>query len=134
MRHVKFLKDAAGLAALMEKHAALLRPRFEAVLDTLDRELSDTGMGDWLAPRGGYFISFNTRPGLAREVVKLAADIGVALTPAGATYPYGNDPDDCNIRLAPSYPSLGDVQATADAFVLCVKLATVRQVVAACGV
>lgn len=127
LRHVKLLKDAAGLAALMEGHADLLRPRFEAVLKTLDRELSGSGMGEWLSPQGGYFISFNTRPGLAREVVKLAADIGVALTPAGATFPYGNDPEDSNIRLAPSYPSLEDVQATADAFVLCVKLATIRQ-------
>jgi DNA-binding transcriptional MocR family regulator len=130
LRHVRLLKDSAGLEALMKKHAALLRPRFEAVLATLDRELAGTGMGEWLAPSGGYFISFTTRPGLAREVVKLAADIGVALTPAGSTYPYGNDPQDSNIRLAPSYPSLGEVQATADAFALCVKLATVRQLLA----
>lgn len=127
LRHVKLLQDSAGLAALMGKHAALLRPRFDAVLETLERELAGTGMGEWLSPQGGYFISYETRPGLAKEVVRLAADIGVALTPAGATYPYGNDPQDSNIRLAPSYPSLEDVQATADAFVLCVKLATVRQ-------
>ncbi|QFU77950.1 aminotransferase class I/II-fold pyridoxal phosphate-dependent enzyme [Halioglobus maricola] len=127
LRHVKLLQSAAGIAAHMEKHAELLRPRFAAVLATLESELGGTGMGEWLSPEGGYFISFNTRPGLAREVVKLAADIGVALTPAGATYPYGNDPEDSNIRLAPSYPSLEDVQATAEAFVLCVKLASIRQ-------
>lgn len=130
LRHVRHLGDTAGLTALMERHAALLRPRFEAVLETLDRELSGTGMGEWFSPQGGYFISFDTRPGLAKEVVRLATDIGVALTPAGATFPYGNDPEDSNIRLAPSYPSLEDVQATADAFVLCVKLATIRQVLA----
>jgi DNA-binding transcriptional MocR family regulator len=127
LRHVRFLGDRAGLEALMTQHAALLRPRFEAVLATLEQELAGTGMGEWQTPRGGYFISFNTRPGLAREVVQLAADIGVALTPAGATFPYGNDPEDSNIRLAPSFPSLEEVQATAEAFVVCVKLASVRQ-------
>jgi DNA-binding transcriptional MocR family regulator len=127
LRHVRFLKSAEGIAAHMEQHAALLRPRFDAVLATLERELAGTGMGEWLAPEGGYFISFNTRPGLAAAVVKLASDVGVALTPAGATFPYGNDPEDRNIRLAPSFPSLQDVQATAEAFVLCVKLASVRQ-------
>ena len=84
-------------------------------------------MGEWQSPRGGYFISFNTRPGLAKEIVKLAADIGVALTPAGATFPYGEDPEDSNIRLAPSFPSLEDVKATAEAFVVCVKLATLKK-------
>ncbi len=127
LRHVKLLQSPAGIAAHMEKHATLLRPRFAAVLSTLDAELADTGMGDWFSPEGGYFISFNTRPGLAKEVVKLAGDIGVALTPAGATYPYGNDPEDSNIRLAPSYPSLEDVRATAEAFIVCVKLASIRQ-------
>ncbi len=127
LRHVKLLQDSDGLSAHMQQHAALLRPRFEAVLQTLERELAGTGMGEWLTPEGGYFISFTTRPGLAKEVVRLASDIGVALTPAGATYPYGEDPEDSNIRLAPSYPSLEDVQATAEAFALCVKLASVRQ-------
>jgi DNA-binding transcriptional MocR family regulator len=127
LRHVKLLQDKAGIHAHMEKHAALLRPRFEAVLATLERELAGTGMGEWISPRGGYFISFNTRPGLAKEVVRLAAQIGVALTPAGATFPYGEDPQDSNIRLAPTYPSLEDVASAAEAFAVCVKLATVRQ-------
>jgi len=127
LRHVRFFRDAAGIRSHMDQHAALLRPRFEAVLATLERELAGSGMGDWISPQGGYFISFDTRPGLAREVVRLAAGIGVALTPAGATFPYGEDPDDKNIRLAPSYPSLEDVEATAAAFALCVKLASVRQ-------
>lgn len=133
LRHVRLLRDMDGLQAHMQQHAALLRPRFVAVLQTLESQLAGTGMGEWLTPQGGYFISFTTRPGLAREVVRLASAIGVALTPAGATYPYGHDPRDSNIRLAPSYPSLDDVQATADAFVLCVKLASVRQQLATRG-
>ena len=127
LRHVRLLQDNAWIHAHMDKHAALLRPRFEAVLATLERELAGTGMADWISPRGGYFISFDTRPGLAKEVVRLAADIGVALTPAGATFPYGEDPEDSNIRLAPTYPSLEDVASAAEAFAVCVKLATVRQ-------
>ena len=127
LRHVKLLKDADGVAAHMRKHADILRPRFDAVLATLEQGLAGTGMGEWQAPRGGYFISFNTRPGLAREVVRLAGEIGVALTPAGATFPYGNDPEDSNIRLAPSFPSLEEVKETARAFVICVKLASLRQ-------
>lgn len=127
LRHVKLLQDADGIAAHMQNHADLLKPKFEAVLATLDRELAGTGMGQWTVPKGGYFISFNTRPGLAHEVVRLASDIGVALTPAGATFPYGEDPENSNIRLAPSYPSLEDVKATAEAFAICVQLASVRQ-------
>ncbi len=129
LRHVRFLKDRPTIEAHMEKQAALIRPRFEAVLDTLDRELADTGMGSWTRPRGGYFISFDTRPGLAKEVVGLADAIGVKLTPAGATFPYGKDPEDRNIRLAPTFPSLDDVQASIEAFVLCVKLASVKQAI-----
>lgn len=127
LRHVRFLRDGETLAAHMARHAALIRPRFEVVLDTLERELGGTGMGSWNAPRGGYFISFDTLPGLAREVVRLAGEIGVKLTPAGATWPYGRDPQDSNIRLAPTYPALRDVEATVEAFVVCVKLATVSQ-------
>jgi aspartate/methionine/tyrosine aminotransferase len=127
LRHVRFLRDPATIAAHMEQHAALLQPRFECVLATLERELGDADMGSWTRPRGGYFISFDTRPGLAREVVDLAARIGVKLTPAGATFPYGRDPEDRNIRLSPSFPALEEVQASIDAFVLCVKIATLQQ-------
>jgi DNA-binding transcriptional MocR family regulator len=127
LRHVRFLRDEETLAAHMRKHELLIRPRFEAVLETLDRELAGTGMGRWTVPRGGYFISFDTLPGLAREVVRLADGIGVKLTPAGATWPYGRDPEDRNIRLAPTFPSLEDVQETVAAFVVCVKLASVRR-------
>ena len=127
LRHLRFLRDRETLAAHMARHADLVRPRFEVVLEILERELGGNGMGDWTQPRGGYFISFDTRPGLARTVVDMAAAIGVKLTPAGATFPYGNDPDDTNIRLAPTYPAVDEVRSAAQAFALCVQLASVRQ-------
>lgn len=126
LRHVRFLQDSATLSAHMERHAALLRPRFDAVLETLERELEGTGMGSWTRPRGGYFISFDALPGLATEIVELAARVGVKLTPAGATFPYGRDPEDRNIRLAPSFPAQEDVQACAEVFALCVKIASIK--------
>ena len=126
-RHVHFLKDPAGIAAHMAKHADLLKPRFDAVLSALDAELGDHSMGRWTVPQGGYFVSFDTLPGLASAVVKLAADAGVKLTPAGATWPYGRDPQDSNIRLAPSFPSVDDIRTAMAVFTCCVKLATVRQ-------
>ena len=130
-RHVALLKDYAGVLDHMDGHAALLRPRFAAVLDTLERELAGTGMGSWSRPRGGYFVSFDTRPGLAKEVVRLAAEAGVKLTPAGATFPYGKDPADSNIRIAPSFPTLAEIERAMEVFVVCVKLASVRQRLAA---
>ncbi|CAA0112172.1 Putative aminotransferase/MSMEI_6121 [Halioglobus japonicus] len=126
LRHVRFLSDMDTLAKHMANHAAIIRPRFECVLDTLSRELAGTGMGEWTSPQGGYFIAFNTLPGLARNVVQLADAIGVKLTPAGATFPYGKDPEDSNIRLSPTYPSLDDLNAAIEAFVVCVKLASIE--------
>ncbi|MCL4104246.1 UNVERIFIED_CONTAM: hypothetical protein GTU68_035108 [Idotea baltica] len=127
LRHVKFLQDKQHAMQHMAKHAEIIAPRFACVLDTLNSELSGTGMAQWTKPEGGYFISFNSLPGLAKHIVKLASDIGVKVTPAGATFPYGKDPTDSNIRLAPTYPSLQDVQAAMSAFVICVKLASVEQ-------
>lgn len=127
LRHVRFLQNTENISTHMAKHADILRPRFERILKTLDAELAGTEMGSWTRPEGGYFVSFDSRPGLAKKIVRLASDIGVKLTPAGATYPYGDDPQDCNIRLAPSFPSLADVQACVDVFVVCVKLASVQQ-------
>lgn len=127
LRHVHFLKDQANLAEHMLKHAAILAPKFDAVLSKLDSELSGTGMGSWTSVQGGYFVSFDALPGLARTIVQLSAAAGVKLTPAGATFPYGNDPDDKNIRLAPSFPTIEDIEKTMEVFVLCVKLASVRQ-------
>jgi DNA-binding transcriptional MocR family regulator len=127
LRHLKLLPDLAALRAQMRQHAALLRPRFDLVLRHLREGLAGTGMGDWTEPQGGYFISFNTLQGLAREVVRLAAEVGVKLTPAGATWPYGKDPEDRNIRLAPSFPGLAEIDRAMQVFVLCVQLASVRQ-------
>ena len=127
LRHVRFLKDSGTLAAHMASHADIIRVRFDSVLETLHSELAGKGMGSWTTPRGGYFISFDTLPGLAREVVQLAADIGVKLTPAGATFPYGKDPQDCNIRLSPTFPTEQAVKDAVAAFVVCVQLATLRK-------
>lgn len=126
-RHVTFLKDHAGLLAHMDSHAELLRPRFTAVLDALERGLGGTGMGSWSRPRGGYFVSFDTLPGLAKEVVRLAAEAGVKLTPAGSTHPYGKDPEDRNIRIAPSFPTIAEIERAMEVFVVCVQLASIRQ-------
>lgn len=127
LRHMRFLPDINALKTHMEKHADLLRPRFAVVLKSLESEFGDNDLLEWETPEGGYFVSVNTRPGLAKQVVNLAGEIGVKLTPAGATYPYGNDPQDCNIRLAPSFPSMEDISLTMDVFATCVKLASVRQ-------
>ena len=127
LRHVRFLKDSETLSGHMSRHAALLKPRFDAVLSTLERELAGSGMGSWTTPQGGYFVSFDALPGLASEIVALAGNVGVKLTPAGATFPYGKDPDNCNIRLSPSFPAQDDVQASVDVFVLCVKIASIKQ-------
>lgn len=126
LRHVRFLQNSETLAAHMARHAELLKPRFDCVLETLERELGGTGMGTWTRPRGGYFVSFDALPGLAQEIVDLAGRIGVKLTPAGATFPYGRDPDNRNIRLSPSFPSLEDLRTSMEAFVVCVQLASVK--------
>lgn len=124
LRHVKFIKSIDNLHGLMKKHAELLKPRFDAVLTRLQ---ALEGLGSWTVPQGGYFISFDTLPGLAKTVVKLAAEAGVKLTPAGATYPYGKDPQDTNIRLAPSFPKVEEIAKATDVFVACVKLASVQR-------
>ncbi len=127
LRHVRFFGDLDGLHAHMKKHADLLRPKFEAVLDELDRELGGLGIGTWVKPRGGYFISFYSMPGCAKSIVAKCKALGVIMTDAGATYPYGNDPLDSNIRIAPSFPSPEEMAMAAKVFVLCVKLASVEK-------
>ncbi|MBD2858737.1 aminotransferase class I/II-fold pyridoxal phosphate-dependent enzyme [Spongiibacter sp. KMU-158] len=131
LRHVRLLKDSNGLAAHMRQHANVLKPRFDIVLNSLQENLADTGMMQWTVPQGGYFVSVDTLPGLAKKVVAMAAEAGVKLTPAGATYPYGKDPQDCNIRIAPSVPTLDEIAKAMDVFVCCVKLASVQQKLAA---
>ncbi len=130
LRHAHFLPDRDSLLAHMQKHAALLQPRFDAVLTALQDAFANTDLGSWETPQGGYFVSFDTRPGCARETVRLAAEAGVKLTPAGATFPYGDDPQDRNIRIAPSVPSIEEVVGAMEVFVVCVKLASVRRALA----
>ena len=130
LRHVKFFKNIDGLHEHMRKHAAILRPKFEMVLNTLDRELGGLGIGEWTKPHGGYFISFDSMEGCAKAIVAKAKEAGVVLTGAGATYPYGKDPKDSNIRIAPSFPTPEDLGKAAEVFVLCVKLTSVEKLLA----
>lgn len=130
LRHVRYFKNGDGLRAHMRKHAEFLRPKFDAVLEILDRELTGLGAGSWMKPMGGYFISFDAVPGCAKAIVNKCKEAGVVLTGAGATYPYGKDPDDSNIRIAPSYPTLEELKQAAELFALCAKLATVEKLLA----
>lgn len=127
LRHVRLLKNQSGLEEHMRAHASVLKPRFDIVLKHLDSAFGDNELLSWTAPEGGYFVSVDTLPGLAKQVVALAAAAGVKLTPAGATFPYGNDPEDCNIRIAPSVPTLEEIDQAMAVFVTCVKLASVQQ-------
>ena len=124
--HVLFLKDAAGVRAHMAKHAAIVRPRFELVLEKLEAGLAGLGIASWTRPRGGYFVSFDGPAGSAKAIVALCKELGVTLTGAGATYPYGDDPNDSNIRIAPTYPSLEELGAALDVLVLATKLVAAR--------
>lgn len=127
LRHVLYFKDGEGLKAQMKKHAEFLRPKFDAVLDILESELGGTGAGTWIKPLGGYFISFDTMPGCAKKVVDKCREAGVVLTEAGAPFPYGIDPEDSNIRIAPSYPSPDELKKAAKLFTLCVKIAAIEK-------
>ena len=131
LRHVRYFKDINGLRAQMKKEADILRPKFEAVISTLEAELSGLGIGEWIKPKGGYFISFNTMEGCAKAVVAKCKEAGVVLTGAGATYPYGKDPEDSNIRIAPSFPTPEEMQQATELFVLCVKLVSVNKLLEA---
>ena len=130
LRHMAMIADYPALLEHMKKHADLLKPRFDCVLKHLNEAFLENDLGTWESVEGGYFISFDTQDNLAKAVVKLAADAGVKLTPAGATFPYGNDPKDNNIRIAPSVPSLEEVDQAMKIFVVCVKLASVRKALA----
>lgn len=127
LRHVRYFKDINGIRVHMMKHAAQLRPKFEAVLEVLDRELSGLGIGQWTRPNGGYFISFDAMEGCAKAIVAKCKEAGVVLTGAGATFPYGKDPEDSNIRIAPSFPTPEEMAQATDLFVLCVKLVSVEK-------
>ena len=126
LAHVRFLHDVAGIRAHMAKHAAIVRPRFELVQRKLDEGLGELGVASWTQPRGGYFVSFDGPCGSAKAIVALMRELGVTLTGAGATWPYGDDPLDTNIRIAPTFPSLADLDAALDVFVVAVKLVSAR--------
>lgn len=127
LRHVRFFKDINGLKEHMRKHAEFIRPKFEAVESVLEEELSRLGIGSWTEPKGGYFISFDAMDGCAKAIVAKCKEAGVKLTGAGATFPYGKDPKDSNIRIAPSFPTPEEMKQAADLFVLCVKLVSVEK-------
>ena len=132
LRHMRFIKNMDGLRELMQGHRKILQPKFELVLKHLDEGLGDKAvngkaMGTWTRPQGGYFVLFDTQPGLATRVIELCASAGVKLTPAGSTWPYKKDPANTNIRLAPSFPSLEEIDAAMQVFVLCVVIATLEQ-------
>ena len=130
-RHVLYFKDINGIKAKMKEHAKHLRPKFEAVLDCFEKELGGLEIASWTKPRGGYFISFDAMEGTAKNIVAKCKEAGVTLTGAGATYPYGKDPKDSNIRIAPSFPTPEEMAQAAEIFVLCVKLATVEKMLEA---
>lgn len=127
LRHVRYLKDKAHTLALMQKHAAVLAPKFTAVLDTLKAEIEPLGIAHWTRPKGGYFISFYAMPGTAKRALALCKEAGVTMTGAGATYPYGRDPQDSNIRIAPSLPPVEELKQAMQIFCLCVKIAALEK-------
>ena len=127
LRHVRFFGDIAGMVAHMRKHAAVIRPKFEAVESIFEKNLSGLGIGEWTHPMGGYFISFETMDGCAKKTVHLAMKAGVKMTEAGATWPYHDDPKDSNIRVAPTYPPLEDLKVAAELFTLCVRIVSVEK-------
>jgi len=128
LRHARFFGDISGMVNHMKRHAAIMRPKFDTILSTLEQELGGLEIGSWIAPRGGYFISFDSMEGCARKIVAKAKEAGLVMTDAGATFPYGNDPKDNNIRIAPSYPTLEELKLAGQIFILCVKLVSIDKI------
>lgn len=127
LRHARFFKNFDGLMEHMKKHRDIIKPKFDVVLEALDNEIAPLGIGDWTKPKGGYFIAFDAEEGTAKRIVSLCADTGVVMTKAGATYPYGKDPKDSNIRIAPTYPSVSELKLAMEIFCVAVKLATAEK-------
>lgn len=127
LRHVLYFKNLDGVLEHMKKHKAILQPRFDMVTDKLEKELGGLGVASWTKPNGGYFVSVDVTEGCAKRVVALCKDAGVVLTGAGATYPYGNDPQDSNIRIAPTYPPLSELETAMDIFCICTKMAALEK-------
>ena len=130
IRHVRYLKDKENTLALMKRHAAILAPKFEMVTSILDREIKPLGFAKWVKPKGGHFISFNTMPGTAKRALALCKEAGLTMTSAGATFPYGIDPNDANIRIAPSLPPLNELKTAMNVFCTCLKLAVLEKLLA----
>lgn len=128
LRHARFFKDIHGMVQHMKKHADIMRPKFDIVLSTLEKEIGGLDIGSWIAPRGGYFISFDSMEGCAKKIVAKAKEAGLVMTPAGATFPYGKDPKDSNIRIAPSYPTVEELKLATEIFILSVKLVSVEKI------
>ncbi|MBQ5841118.1 MAG: aminotransferase [Clostridia bacterium] len=127
LRHVRYFKNLDGIRAHMKRHAAILRPKFDVVLNALESRLGGKDIATWHTPKGGYFVSVNLRPGCARRTVELLKEAGVVMTSAGATYPYGNDPQDSNLRIAPSYPTVEELVQAMEMFCVCAELAALEQ-------
>lgn len=127
LRHVRYFKDFEGMKNHMKKHAEIIRPKFDLVVNTLNSELSELGIGSWTNPNGGYFVSYDAMNGTAKAIVSMCKEAGVTLTGAGATYPYKKDPNDSNIRIAPTFPPIEDLKKALEIFVLCAKLASVNK-------
>jgi DNA-binding transcriptional MocR family regulator len=130
LRHVRYFGDIHGMIEHMRKHADIIRPKFEAVINSLEQELGGLSIADWTNPKGGYFISFNSLNGCAKAIVTKCKKAGLIMTGAGATYPYGKDPNDSNIRIAPSYPTLSDLVLAMELFTLCVKIVSIDKILA----
>ena len=133
LRHVRYLQNKEHTLEVMKRHAAVLAPKFKAVLDALEREIVPCGFGNWQRPKGGYFVSMYTMPGTAKRAVALCKEAGVSMTAAGATYPYGKDPDDSNIRIAPSLPPVEELEKAMAVFCTCLKLAALEKLLAEKG-
>ena len=130
MRHVRYLKDKAHTLELMKKHAGILGPKFRTVLDCLDKEIAPLGIASWQKPNGGYFVSVNAMPGTAKRTIALCKEAGVVMTGAGATFPYGKDPEDSNMRIAPSLPPVAELDAALEVICTCLKLAALEKLLA----
>ena len=127
LRHVKYLQNKEHTLALMKEHAKIMKPKFDMIVETLEREIKPLGIASWHTPKGGYFVSVNTAPGLAKRTLALAKEAGVVMTSAGATYPYGHDPLDSNIRVAPSLPPVEELEQAMAVFCCCLKLAALEK-------
>ena len=127
LRHVLYLKDKEHTLALMKKHAEILAPKFRCVLEHLDKDIAPLGIASWQRPKGGYFVSVNTNSGLAKRTLELCSEVGVVMTGAGATFPYGKDPNDSNIRIAPSLPPIAELEDAMEVFCTCLRLAALEK-------